>query len=39
MPEISVPKRVFHVDNIPVLGTGKVDYGTVQKKIVELVEA
>ncbi|MFN3313440.1 MAG: 2-acylglycerophosphoethanolamine acyltransferase, partial [Hyphomonas sp.] len=28
--EISVPRRVFKIDEIPVLGTGKVDYGAVQ---------
>ncbi|HPE47264.1 MAG TPA: AMP-binding protein [Hyphomonas sp.] len=39
VPEISVPRRVYHVDEIPVLGTGKVDYGAVQKKAVDLVEA
>jgi acyl-[acyl-carrier-protein]-phospholipid O-acyltransferase/long-chain-fatty-acid--[acyl-carrier-protein] ligase len=39
VPEISVPRRVYHVDEIPVLGTGKVDYGTVQKQAVDLVEA
>ena len=39
VPEISVPRRVYHVDDIPVLGTGKVDYGAVQKKAVDLVEA
>ena len=39
VPEISVPRRVYHVDAIPVLGTGKVDYGSVQKKVVELTEA
>mgnify|MGYP003658587571 FL=1 len=39
VPEISVPKRVYHVDEIPVLGTGKIDYGNVQKKAVDLTEA
>lgn len=39
VPEISVPRRVYHVDEIPVLGTGKVDYGTVQKKAEDLIEA
>ncbi|ABI75576.1 2-acylglycerophosphoethanolamine acyltransferase/Acyl-[acyl-carrier-protein] synthetase [Hyphomonas neptunium ATCC 15444] len=29
VPEISVPRRVFRVAEIPVLGTGKVDYGAV----------
>lgn len=36
--ELSVPRKVFHVDEIPVLGTGKVDYGGVGKKVKNLVE-
>ncbi len=27
--ELAVPRKVFYVDAIPVLGTGKVDYGAV----------
>ena len=38
-PELAVPKKVLHVDEIPVLGTGKIDYGAVQKKAQALVEA
>ncbi|MEL6239302.1 MAG: AMP-binding protein [Pseudomonadota bacterium] len=38
-PEIAVPRKVIHVDEIPVLGTGKVDYGAVQKLAVQLTEA
>ena len=34
--ELSVPRKVFHVNAIPVLGTGKVDYGTVTKLALEL---
>ncbi len=30
-PEIAVPKKVLKVSEIPVLGTGKTDYVTVQK--------
>lgn len=37
VPEISVPRRVFRVDAIPVLGTGKVDYGNVQKQAEKLM--
>ena len=37
-PELSVPKKVFLVDEIPVLGTGKLDYGAIQKLAAELVE-
>jgi acyl-[acyl-carrier-protein]-phospholipid O-acyltransferase/long-chain-fatty-acid--[acyl-carrier-protein] ligase len=29
--ELSLPRKVFHVDLIPVLGTGKMDIGAVQK--------
>lgn len=38
VPELSVPKRVYHVDEIPVLGTGKIDYGAVQKKVEALLD-
>ncbi|MEQ3649151.1 AMP-binding protein [Hyphomonas sp.] len=37
VPELSVPRRVYHVDEIPVLGTGKIDYGAVQKKVEALL--
>lgn len=37
VPEISVPRRVFRVDEIPVLGTGKVDYSAVQAEAERLV--
>ncbi len=36
--ELSVPRKVFHVDEIPVLGTGKLDYGAIQRKAKELSE-
>ena len=39
VPELSVPKKVFHVEEIPVLGTGKIDYGAIQKMATNLVEA
>ena len=29
--EIAVPRRILHADAIPVLGTGKPDYGKVEK--------
>ena len=38
VPELSVPKRIFHVEEIPVLGTGKLDYGSITKLARELVE-
>ncbi len=34
--ELQVPRKVFHVGEIPVLGTGKTDYGTVTKLALEL---
>ncbi len=37
VPEISVPRRVFRVENIPVLGTGKTDYGAVQREAERLM--
>lgn len=37
--ELSVPKKIFIVDEIPVLGTGKLDYGAIQKKARELTES
>ncbi len=29
--ELAVPKRIIHIDAIPVLGTGKIDYTRVEK--------
>ena len=37
VPEISVPRRVFKVAQIPVLGTGKVDYGAVRMQAERLM--
>ena len=37
VPEISIPRRVFRVEAIPVLGTGKVDYGAVQAQAERLM--
>lgn len=34
--ELAVPRKVFHVDEVPVLGTGKIDYGAVGKKVSDL---
>ncbi len=31
VPELAVPRRIVHVEHVPVLGTGKTDYGNVQK--------
>lgn len=30
-PEIAIPKRILKVSVLPVLGTGKTDYGAVQR--------
>lgn len=37
VPEISVPRRVFRVEQIPVLGTGKVDYSAVRAEAERLM--
>ncbi|WP_203292264.1 AMP-binding protein [Maricaulis parjimensis] len=31
--DLAIPRKIIHVDSIPVLGTGKTDYGTVQKTV------
>ena len=36
--ELSVPRKVYHVDDIPVLGTGKVDYGAVNRMVRDLTD-
>jgi acyl-[acyl-carrier-protein]-phospholipid O-acyltransferase/long-chain-fatty-acid--[acyl-carrier-protein] ligase len=33
--ELAIPKKIIHVDEIPVLGTGKTDYGKVQARVNE----
>lgn len=33
VPELSVPRQIVVTDEIPVLGTGKTDYGKVQKLV------
>ena len=35
--ELSIPRKIIHVEAIPVLGTGKTDYGKVQRMVVELM--
>jgi acyl-[acyl-carrier-protein]-phospholipid O-acyltransferase/long-chain-fatty-acid--[acyl-carrier-protein] ligase len=39
VPELSVPRRVIIVDQVPVLGTGKTDYGSVTRVAKEHVAA
>lgn len=36
--ELAVPRKVYHVNDVPILGTGKVDYGAVGKTVTALVE-
>jgi acyl-[acyl-carrier-protein]-phospholipid O-acyltransferase/long-chain-fatty-acid--[acyl-carrier-protein] ligase len=33
--ELAIPRRVVHVESIPVLGTGKTDYAKVQKMLMD----
>ena len=35
--ELAIPRKIIHVESIPVLGTGKTDYGTVQKTVEALM--
>lgn len=37
VPELAVPKSVVITDEIPLLGTGKVDYQSAQKKMESLI--
>ncbi len=37
--ELAVPRKVFHVEEVPVLGTGKTNYGAVNARVSELTEA
>ena len=39
VPEIAVPKKIVTVDEVPVLGTGKLDYVSITQKAKEGVEA
>lgn len=38
VPEIAVPRRIVHVEAVPLLGTGKTDYGAVQRLAEERVD-
>lgn len=35
--DLAIPRKIIHVDSIPVLGTGKTDYGSVQKTVESLM--
>ena len=35
VPELAVPRRILEVDAVPVLGTGKTNYGVVEKMVKE----
>lgn len=37
VPELAIPKRIAFTPEIPLLGTGKTDYGAVQKLVDELL--
>ncbi len=37
VPELAVPKKIIHVDHVPVLGTGKLDYVSVTRMAKEKV--
>ena len=37
--ELAVPRRILFAEDIPVLGTGKTDYGKVAKIAVGAIEA
>lgn len=37
--ELTLPKKIFHTDAIPVLGTGKTDLGAVQQMAIDQLEA
>ena len=37
VPELAVPKRVLHVADIPLLGTGKVDYVTLNQQAEDMI--
>jgi acyl-[acyl-carrier-protein]-phospholipid O-acyltransferase/long-chain-fatty-acid--[acyl-carrier-protein] ligase len=39
VPELSVPRKLILVDQVPVLGTGKTDYATVTRVATERVAA
>ncbi len=38
VPELAVPRKVFHVEEIPVLGTGKIDYAGVKQRVQALTD-
>jgi acyl-[acyl-carrier-protein]-phospholipid O-acyltransferase/long-chain-fatty-acid--[acyl-carrier-protein] ligase len=39
LPEIFIPRAIVHVDKVPILGTGKVDYVSAGKLALELEAA
>jgi acyl-[acyl-carrier-protein]-phospholipid O-acyltransferase/long-chain-fatty-acid--[acyl-carrier-protein] ligase len=39
LPEIFVPRSIVHVPSVPLLGTGKVDYVSVNRLAAELAQA
>jgi acyl-[acyl-carrier-protein]-phospholipid O-acyltransferase/long-chain-fatty-acid--[acyl-carrier-protein] ligase len=37
LPELALPRRIVHVDKLPLLPTGKKDYVTIKKMAEEVV--
>ena len=35
--DLAIPRKIIQVESIPVLGTGKTDYGSVQKTVEEMM--
>jgi len=38
VPELAVPRKIMHVDEVPLLGTGKTNYVAVQKIVDASIE-
>ncbi len=37
--ELTIPRRLIHIKSIPVLGTGKTDYVSVKRHVLDILEA
>ncbi len=38
IPELSIPKKIHIVENVPLLGSGKVDYQSVKKIVAQIID-
>lgn len=38
LPELAVPRRILHIDRIPLLGNGKKDYPQIQRLVEQMLE-